>query len=217
VQGAWLESRGFDAATHRNNLGLCVAFARRGNVRLHQWEIIMRIILTATCAVITPLALAYSQQSPPPVSDQDYMKRVTAAAPPQVVSEATIIRTQGTTMQILKKGSNEWTCMIANEVPMCLDPNAMEWAHAWQSHGPATDKTGFIYMLAGDTGASNTDPWATAKTADNHWVETGSHVMIVGAAAKGMTGYQKVADPDVTKPYVMWLGSPYEHLMIPVK
>jgi hypothetical protein len=54
----------------------------------------------------------------------------------------------------------------------------------WMTHGPATDKTGFIYMLAGDTGASNTDPWATAKTADNHWVETGSHVMIVGAAAK---------------------------------
>jgi len=41
--------------------------------------------------------------------------------------------------------------------------------------------------------------------------------MIVGAAAKGMTGYQRVADPDVTKPYVMWPGSPYEHLMIPVK
>lgn len=171
----------------------------------------MRMILFTTCAVITPLA-AFAQQS-----DADYMKRVTAAAPPQVVADATIIRMQGDTMQTLKKGSNEWTCMIANEVPMCLDPNAMEWAHAWQTHGPATDKTGFIYMLAGDTGASNTDPWATAKTADNHWVETGSHVMIVGAAAKGMTGYQRVSDPDVTKPYVMWPGSPYEHLMIPVK
>ena len=45
---------------------------------------------------------------------------------------------------------------------MCMDPNAMEWANAWQTHGPATDKTGFIYMLAGDNGASNTDPWAKA-------------------------------------------------------
>jgi hypothetical protein len=25
------------------------------------------------------------------------------------------------------------------------------------------------------------------------------------------------ADADPTKPYVMWPGSPYEHLMIPVK
>ena len=66
-----------------------------------------------------------------------------------------------------------------------------------QTHGPATDKTGFIYMLAGDTGASDTDPWATMKTAENHWVETGSHVMmIVGAAAKTMAGagYQKTTD-----------------------
>ncbi len=41
--------------------------------------------------------------------------------------------------------------------------------------------------------------------------------MIVGAAAKTMTGYPRTADPDPTKPYVMWPGSPYEHLMIPVK
>ncbi|HEY1411415.1 MAG TPA: hypothetical protein VGF36_04700, partial [Rhodopila sp.] len=94
---------------------------------------------------------------------------------------------------------------------------AMEWAHAWQTHGPATDKTGFIYMLAGDTGASNTDPWAKEKSTDNHWVTTGPHVMIVGAAAKSMPGYAKTPDADPTKPYVMWAGSPYEHLMIPVQ
>ena len=46
-------------------------------------------------------------------------------------------------------------------------------AHAYQTDGPATNKTGFIYMLAGDTGASNTDPWAKSKTGDNHWIETG--------------------------------------------
>jgi hypothetical protein len=80
-----------------------------------------------------------------PLSNDDYMKRVMQAAPPQVVADATVA------MQTLKKGTNEWTCMFQNGVPMCLDPNAMEWAHAWQSHGPATDKTGFIYMLAGAT------------------------------------------------------------------
>ena len=66
-----------------------------------------------------------------------------------------------------------------------------------QTHRPATDKNGFIYMLAGDTGASDTDPWATMKTAENLWVGTGSHVMmIVGAAAKTMAGagYQKTTD-----------------------
>jgi hypothetical protein len=178
----------------------------------------MRMNLAITCAVIAPLGLAYAQQSPSsPVSDQDYMKRVMMAAPPQIVAEATVVRMKDGAMQTLKQGSNQWTCMEASGVPMCMDPNAMEWAHAWQSHGPATEKTGFIYMLAGDTGASNTDPYATGKTADNHWIETGSHVMIVGAAAKTMVGYPKTADADPTKPYVMWPGTPYEHLMIPVK
>jgi hypothetical protein len=150
-------------------------------------------------------------------SNDEYIARVSKAAPPQVVAEATIIRLDNGKMATLKKGTNEWTCMIANEVPMCADPNAMEWADAWQSHGPPTSKTGFIYMLAGDTGASNTDPWATKQTPDNHWIQTGSHVMIVGAAAATMEGYPRTPDPDPTKPYVMWPGSPYEHLMIPVK
>ena len=43
------------------------------------------------------------------------------------------------------------------------------------------------------------------------------HMMIVGAAAKTMGGYSRTTDPDPTKPYVMWPGSPHEHLMIPVK
>ena len=177
----------------------------------------MRVILVMPCAVIGLVVIAHAQQMSEPVSNDDYMKRVMQAAPPKIVADATVVRMQNNTMQTLKKGTNEWTCMFQNGTPMCLDPNAMEWAHAWQTHGPATDKTGFIYMLAGDTGASNTDPYATAKTADNHWIQTGSHVMIVGAAAKGMVGYPKGADPDPTKPYVMWPESPYEHLMIPVK
>jgi hypothetical protein len=178
----------------------------------------MRTIFATTCALVGLLGSACAQQSPSgSTTDQDYMKRVMTAAPPQIVADATVVRMQSGSMQTLKKGSNEWTCMEANGVPMCMDPNAMEWAHAWQSHGPATDKTGFIYMLAGDTGASNTDPYATTKTADNHWIQTGSHVMIVGAAVKTMAGYAKNADADPTKPYVMWPGSPYEHLMIPVK
>jgi hypothetical protein len=177
----------------------------------------MRIGFVVACAATVLSAAAYAQQTTKPVSDADYIKRVTTAAPPQVVEQATVVRMNGTSMQTLRKGTNEWTCMEANGVPMCMDPNAMEWAHAWQSHGSATDKTGFIYMLAGDTGASNTDPYATEKTADNHWIATGSHVMIVGVAAKDMKGYPRTAGADPTKPYVMWPGTPYEHLMIPVK
>jgi hypothetical protein len=178
----------------------------------------MRMFLATTCAVTALLGSAYAQQSPSNrPADADYMKRVNAAAPPQIVADAAIVRMQKGAMETLQKGTNQWTCMEASGVPMCMDPNAMEWAHAWQTHGAPTDKTGFIYMLAGDTGASNTDPFSTEKTTDNHWIQTGSHVMIVGPAAMTMVGYPKTADPDPTKPYVMWPGTPYEHLMIPVK
>jgi hypothetical protein len=178
----------------------------------------MRMFLATTCAFTALVGLVYAQHPPSsPVTDQDYMKRVMMAAPPQIVAEATVVRMQNDVMKTLKLGTNQWTCMEASGVPMCMDPNAMEWAHAWQTHGAAPDKTGFVYMLAGDTGASNTTPYSTEKTADNHWIQTGSHVMIVGAAAKTMAGYPRTPDPDPTKPYVMWPDTPYEHLMIPVK
>jgi hypothetical protein len=70
-------------------------------------------------------------------------------------------------------------------------------------------------MLSGDNGASNTDPTAEKKTADNHWVVTGPHIMIVGAGTKSL-GLSETADADPTKPYMMWAGTPYEHAMIPV-
>lgn len=176
----------------------------------------MRISIAIASAAMVAATGAYAQTTSAG-NDKDYMKRVSTAAPPQIVDKATVVRMNGSSTETLKKGTNEWTCMVANSVPMCMDPNAMDWAHAWQTHGPATDKTGFIYMLAGDNGASNTDPWAKGKTADNHWVTTGSHVMIVGAAAKSMPGYSKSADADPKNPYVMWPGTPYEHLMIPIR
>jgi len=32
-----------------------------------------------------------------------------------------------------------------------------------------------------------------------------------------MEGYPESPTPDTTKPYVMWAGTPYAHLMIPVR
>ena len=45
--------------------------------------------------------------------------------------------------------------------------NSMEFIHALLNHTPPPNKIGISYMLAGDKGASNTDPYATSKTADN--------------------------------------------------
>jgi hypothetical protein len=162
------------------------------------------------------LASIANAQPATPATDAEYIKLVTTAAPDEIVGDATIVRIEANgDVRTLKKGTSEFTCFLGNNVPMCSDPAAMEWAKAWQTHAPPPDKVGFIYMLNGDNGASNTDPWATKSEPSNHWIKTGAHVMIVGPAAKTMAGYPRTGDPDPTKPYVMWAGSPYEHLMLP--
>jgi hypothetical protein len=41
--------------------------------------------------------------------------------------------------------------------------------------------------------------------------------MVVGADASFYDQYPKGATPDTKAPYVMWAGSPYQHLMAPVQ
>jgi hypothetical protein len=118
-------------------------------------------------------------------------------------------------MHTLRAEKNGFTCMIMGTDRMCNDANSMEFIHAMLMHMPPPEKVGVSYMLAGDQGASNTDPYATGKTADNHWVVTGPHIMVFGPPAKAL-GYTRAKDPDPTKPYMMWAGTPYEHAMIPV-
>src|SRR5271157_2163132 len=121
------------------------------------------------------------------MSDQELLTKLNGAAPQHVVDHATILNMGSDgKMKVIREGTNGWTCMDPGGSPMCADKAAMEWVQAWQDKGPAPQKLGFIYMLRGDNGASNTDPYATKEKPDNNWVKTGSHVMIVGAEAKGL-------------------------------
>ncbi len=94
----------------------------------------------------------------------------------------------------------------------------MEWLHALMAKKPPPEgKAGFVYMLQGGTAASNTDPFATQPPAGGKWLEDGPHVMIVNAKDMAAVYPRTGENPDPTQPYVMWPGTPYEHLMIPVK
>jgi hypothetical protein len=186
----------------------------------------MRFLTHAAFAVLLLCPALTLAQTPPPMhatpSDADLIKLALSAAPPAVAKDATVvfIDHQGKS-RVLQKGTGTFTCLPghlgADPDPMCGDKNAMEWAKAWMQHKklPA-NKVGFMYMLQGDSGASNTDPYATKETAGNNWIKTGPHVMIVGSGAKMLQGYPRSARPDPTQPYVMWPGTPYEHLMLPV-
>ena len=150
------------------------------------------------------------------VSDTQYIAQALSAAPASVAKGATVVRVeQDGSMRTLRAGKNGFTCMVIGSDKMCNDANSMAFIQAMMKHAPPPDKVGVSYMLAGDVGASNTDPYATGKTADNHWIVTGPHLMVFGPPSKAL-GYTTAPDADPTGPYMMWAGTPYEHAMIPV-
>ena len=150
------------------------------------------------------------------ISDAAYTAQALTAAPKAVAKDAGVVRMEADgQMKTLRESKNGFTCMIISTDKMCNDANSMEFFGAMMKGETPTDKIGVSYMLAGDQGASNTDPKATAKTADNHWVVTGPHIMVTGTASKSL-GYPETADADPSKPYMMWAGTPYEHAMIPM-
>jgi hypothetical protein len=158
---------------------------------------------------------------PANATDDDIIRSAESAAPAAVGKAATVVAANADgTMRVVRKGTNGFTCMADAPAtpgpdPMCADSNAMEWIGAWLGHKEPPAKTGFMYMLEGGTDASNTDPYAQQPTAQNDWVKTGPHVMIVGDKAM-LANYPATPAPDTTKPYVMWSGTPYAHLMVPV-
>jgi len=149
-------------------------------------------------------------------SDAAYIAKALTAAPAGVAKGAGVARIDKSgNMQMLRESKNGFTCLVMLGDIMCADANSMAFFDAAMKKQTPPDKLGLTYMLRGDQGASNTDPSATGKTADNHWVVTGPHIMIVGAAVKNM-GLPDSADADPTKPYLMWPATPYAHAMIPI-
>jgi len=135
---------------------------------------------------------------------------------PGMAENATVVDWEGNT---LKEGTNGYICLptpptLVGNAPMCMDAEWMKWAGAWQNKTDyAAESLGISYMLNGDEGASNTDPYAEGPTDDNEWIVEGAHLMIV-APAELLNAFP--TDPDNGGPYVMWKGTPYAHLMVPI-
>jgi hypothetical protein len=143
-----------------------------------------------------------------------------SAAPPVIAETATVMDWDGI---VLRQGTGAYVChptppdlrKKGGREPMCLDQVWMAWAHAWMNKKPfKTDRVGISYMLAGDTGASNVDPYAESAQPDNQWVVEGPHVMVLVPEPAQLDGIP--TDPNSGGAYVMWKGTPYAHIMIPV-
>ncbi len=121
------------------------------------------------------------------VDDQELMTKLRQAAPAHVLEQATVMNT----------GHDGKMKVIqeGNNGWTCMDPGGAPMC---------ADKAAMEWVEA----------WQSKGPAP----KTGSHVMIVGAEAKSMMqGYPRDAKADPNKPYVMWPGTPYEHLMLPTK
>jgi hypothetical protein len=70
-------------------------------------------------------------------------------------------------------------------------------------------------MLQGDRGASVTDPFATTGANTKDWVVAGPHIMVAAPNVATLASIQ--GTPSGGTPWVMWKGTPYAHIMVPVK
>lgn len=156
--------------------------------------------------------------------DADLIMSAEAAAPAAVSSNAAIYAPQADgSMKTLREGKNGFWCMPDDPAtpgtdPMCGDANSMEWAMAWMGKTePPKGKIGLMYMLMGGTTQSNLDPYATKPPEGTGWNVERPHIMIVNFG-DSMVGYPTgQVKPDNSQPYVMWAGTPYAHLMVPVQ
>jgi hypothetical protein len=180
---------------------------------------------TSTADTATPPATA-ATPAPAPGSPEAKIAQAESAAPAAIASAATIMdwpATEGGEPTMLRQGTNGWVCYPATpaatgasgEDPMCLDQQFQTWAGAWiAKKPPQITATGFAYMLKGDVGASATDPFAMAQTPDNNWVQSGPHIMVVVVDPKTLDALP--GDPAGGGPWVMWKGTPWAHVMMPV-
>ncbi len=137
-----------------------------------------------------------------------------SAATPEMAKGATVVDWEE---NVLKEGDNGWTCFPTpppfDKAPMCLDEPWLAWADAWMNKQPVNiDGVGIAYMLAGDSGASNSDPYAEGETDD--WVVAGPHLMVIAPNTASLASI--TTDPKSGGPWVMWTGTPYAHIMVPV-
>jgi hypothetical protein len=182
------------------------------------------VALAALLALPWAAVADSAAKAAPKMTDQQLIASALSAAPAGLRKHAGVMAAnEKGEMRTLRESTNGFTCMPDSPTtpgpdPMCLDKAAMDWVHAMITKSlPPAGKVGLMYMLAGGTDASNTDPYAAGPSANNHWIKTGPHLMIAGADASFYDAYPKGADPDTSMPYVMWAGTPYQHLMVPVK
>ena len=155
------------------------------------------------------------------------IKAYSSAAPAYIGEDATIIGASG---KVLRQGTNGWRCEPFMPMPedgfktahetaaACSDKNAVAWANAYKANKtPELEADGWIWMLHGDLGVDNFTPYTDGQknAGHKHFIESGAHMMLMPKDPKSLDGQS--TDYTNGGPYVMFKGTPYVHLMIPLE
>jgi hypothetical protein len=147
-----------------------------------------------------------------------------SAAPRSVSKDAAVMdwpAAEGAPMTTLRAGTNGWTCLpdfpnTKGNDPMCVDDQWMGFMSAMMTKAtPKVSHAGIGYMTApGGAYGSNTDPFAMKATPENDWGYDPPHVMLLVTDPSALEGMPTTRQTGT--PWVMWKGTPYAHIMVPV-
>jgi len=188
---------------------------------------LLLVLLATTVALeLVRSAPVAGQDAGSPTAGQDAAVKIEnamSAAPSSIAEAATILDNElddaGKFVE-LREGSNGWYCFpdvpsTPGNDPACYDQTWLDWNYAFVANQePTVTVPGLAYMLQGGSDASNTDPFATEPAAGEEWVTSPPHVMILLPGEIDLTVFS--SDHDSGGPFVMWAGTPYEHIMMPV-
>ena len=160
-----------------------------------------------------------------------------SAAPSFIANECTVVDMDDEGNQIvLREGTNGCTAMAANPrgpadpengwkdaheaMAMVGDAQSFAWASAYfagTKPGDVMEKDGWAWMLNGDMSEDNTKAGVLNKedSAEGEWIESGAHLMLMPKDPSSLDG--QTTDFNSGAPYVMFAGTDYAHLMIPVE
>jgi len=160
---------------------------------------------------------------PAPGTPEFKIENAMSAAPSTVSAGATIMdwpATEDGEMSQLRAGTNGWTCLpnmpgTPQNDPMCVDAEWLALFDAWAGKKPFTPTTlGISYMLQGGAGASDSDPYKEVPDEGEDWLIDPPHLMLV---VPGVENLDLPSDRSGGGPYIMWKGTPYAHVMVPIK
>jgi hypothetical protein len=188
-----------------------------------------RTVNAALLLVVAIGAVGFGLTRSAPVASQDdadvaaKIANAMNAAPSAISANATILDNaldDAGAFVVLRDGSNDWSCFpdfpaSPGNDPQCLDQTWLEWLDAFVAGDePKVTVPGLAYMLQGGSDPSNTDPLATEPAAGEEWVSSLPHVMLLLPGELDQSLFS--TDHHAGGPFIMWAGTPYEHIMMPV-